>query len=230
MSKARVAIDTSILRGDAGLSGGPMKALTRFAANGHIEILIPSVVAREFTSKPSPRIEAMEELRKTLKNLKKTAPSELHTKIADFEKCVENDFDRHETIAKHRFAEWEKRTGATILLPAADHASRLIEKYFSGTLPFGSPKARTDIPDAFIVEAILDLSLQGPLLALAHDGRVADALRTNPGIKVFKTTKALLESEEFEDAMGDIDEIEADHQHANVAKVVKEFLRDNTRF
>src|ERR1035437_8937191 len=101
MSKARVAIDTSILRGDAGLSGGPMKALTRFAANGHIEILIPSVVAREFTSKPAPRIEAMDELRKTLKNLKKTAPSELHTKIADFEKCVENDFDRHETIGKH---------------------------------------------------------------------------------------------------------------------------------
>jgi hypothetical protein len=45
---------------------------------------------------------------------------------------------------------------------------------------------------------------------------VADALRTNPGIKVFKTAKALLESEEFEDALGDIDEIDAEHEHANV--------------
>src|SRR2546421_11594297 len=115
MCKVRVAIDTSILRGDAGLSSGPMKALTRFATNGHVEILIPSIVAGEFTSKPSARIEAVEELRKTLKNLKKTAPSELHKKIGDFETCVKEEFDRHETLAKQRFGEWEKRTGATIL-------------------------------------------------------------------------------------------------------------------
>src|ERR1035441_6373817 len=105
MSKVMVAIDTSILRGDGGLSGGPMKALARFAANGHIEIIIPSVVAREFTSKPSARIEAMEELRKTLKHLKKIAPNELHKKIADFEICAREEFDRHEDIAKQRFSE-----------------------------------------------------------------------------------------------------------------------------
>jgi hypothetical protein len=230
MCKVRIAIDTSILRGDAGLSSGPMKALTRFATNGHVEILIPSIVAGEFTSKPSARIEAVEELSKTLKNLKKTAPSELHKKIADFKTCVEEEFARHETLAKQRFGEWEKRIGATILQPAADHISRVIEKYFSGTLPFGSPKARTDIPDALIVEAMLDLTSQGPIFALAHDGRVADALKTNPGVKVFKTIKALLDSDDFQDALGEIDEIDAEHEQANVEKVVKEFLSGNSRF
>jgi hypothetical protein len=166
-----------------------MKALTRFAANGHVEILIPSVVAREFTSKPSTRIEAMEELRKALKNLKKTGLSELHKKITGFETSVEEEFDRHESIAKQRFAEWEKRTGAIILPPAADHTARVMDKYFAGTLPFSSEKARTDIPDALIVEAIFDLTSQGPIFALAQDGRVAEALRTNPGIKVFKAVK-----------------------------------------
>jgi hypothetical protein len=230
MSKVMVAIDTSILRGDGGLSSGPMKALTRFAANGHIEIIIPSVVAREFTSKPSARIEAMQELRKTLKNLKKIAPNELHKKIADFEICAREEFDRHEDIAKQRFSELQTLTGAVIMPPAADHAAKVMDKYFAGVLPFNSEKARTDIPDAFIVEAILDLTSEGPIFALAHDGRVADALRTTPGIKVFKTAKALLESEEFEDALGDIDEIDAEHEHANVDKAIKEFLRDSTKF
>jgi hypothetical protein len=230
MSKVRVAIDTSILRGDGGLSSGPMEALTRFAANGHVEILVPSVVAREFISKPSPRIEAMEELRKALKNLKKTGLTELHRKITDFETSVEEEFDRHETLAKQRFAEWEKRTGAVILPPAADHAAKVMDKYFAGTLPFKSEKARADLPDALLVEAILDLMSQGPMFALAHDGRVAEALKAHPGLKVFPTVKALLESDDFQDALGDIDEIDGEHEQANVEKVVTEFLRDNTKF
>src|SRR5947207_3031225 len=131
-----------------------MKALTRFAANGHIEIIIPSVVAREFTSKPSARIEAMEELRKTLKNQKKIAPNELHKKIADFEICAREEFDRHEDIAKQRFSELQTLTGAVIMPPAAGHAAKVMDKYFAGALPFNSEKARTDIPDAFIVGGI----------------------------------------------------------------------------
>ena len=44
-----------------------------------------------------------------------------------------------------------------------------------------------------ILECVVE-SVDGVGLLLDHDGREADALRTNPGIK---TTKALLESEEF---------------------------------
>jgi hypothetical protein len=39
-----------------------------------------------------------------------------------------------------------------------------------------------------------------------------------------------LESEEFEEALGEIDEIDAEHEQANVEKVVKEFLSVNARF
>ena len=102
--------------------------------------------------------------------LKKTSPNELHTKIADFETSVGEAFDRHETAAKDRFDEWQERTKAIILPITGYHAAKAMDKYFAGTLPFGSPKARTDIPDAFIVEAILDLASQEPLFAVAADG------------------------------------------------------------
>lgn len=230
MSKVRVAIDTSILRADAGLSSGPMEALTRYAANGHVEISIPSVVAREFTSKPSPRIEALAELRKALKTLKKTGLSALHQKITSFEAAVEEEFDRHEALARQRFTEWQKRTGGIILPPAADHAAKVMDKYFAGTPPFRSEKARDDFPDALVVEAMLDLTMQGPIFVLAHDDRVTRALETNTDIKVFRTVKELLDSKEFEEALGDIDEVHGEHEHANVQKIVKHFLRDHNRF
>jgi hypothetical protein len=45
-----------------------MEALARYAENEHVEILIPSIVAKEYTSKPSAKIEAMEDLRKTARS------------------------------------------------------------------------------------------------------------------------------------------------------------------
>jgi PIN domain len=231
MCKVKVAIDTSTLRSDARLSSGPMEALARFAEKGHVEILIPSVVAGEFTSKPSAKIESLEELHKTLKKLKYNVPSDLHVIIAEFETRIAEEFDRLEAVAKQRFTEWQKRTGAKIVQPAADHAARVMHKYFAGTLPFGSVKARTDIPDAFIVETILDLASQGELLAVADDGRVAEALKKIPVITVFKSIKNLLESDEFEEALADIGvDTETEYETANIDKVVMEFLRDHARF
>ena len=136
-----------------------------------------------------------------------------------------------EAAAKQRFNEWQTRTGAVIVQPAADHAAKVMEKYFAGAPPFGSVKARTDIPDAFIVESILDLASQDPLFAVAEDGRVAEALKKAPEITVFKSIRKLLGSDEFAEALADIGvDIEAEYEQANLEKVVAEFLRDRIRF
>ena len=208
-----------------------MEALARFAEKGHVEILIPSVVAGEFMTKPSAKIESLAELHKTLKNLKQNVPSHLHVTVAEFEQRIVGEFDKLEAAAKQRFAEWQKRTKATIVQPAADHAAKVMDKYFAGTLPFGSVKARTDIPDAFIVETILDRASHGQLFAVADDGRVAEALKKIPEITVFKNIKALLKSDEFDKALAEIGfDPETEYEKANIDKVVMEFLRDNARF
>ena len=208
-----------------------MEALARFAKKGHVEILIPSVVAGEFITKPSAKIDSLDELHKTLKNLKHNVPSDLHVTIAEFETRIVDEFDQVEAGAKQRFTEWQTRTGATIVQPADDHAARVMDKYFAGPLPFGSAKARTDIPDAFIVETILDLASQGALFAVADDGRVAEALKKIPEITVFKNIKTLLESDEFEEALAEIGvDTETEYEKVNIEKVVMEFLRDHARF
>ena len=189
------------------------------------------MVAGEFISTPSAKIESLEELRKTLKRLKQNVPSDLHVTIGEFETRIEEEFDRLEAVAKQRFTEWQKRTGAIIVQPAADHTARVMNKYFAGTLPFASVKARADIPDAFIVETILDLGLQRELFAVAADGRVAEALRKMPEITVFKSIRELLEANKFEEALADIHvDTETEYERSNIDKVVTEFLRDHARF
>ena len=231
LSKVRVVIDTSTLRSDARLSSGPMEALARFAEKGYVEILIPYVVAQEFTTRPSSKIESQSELHVTLKKLKQNVPKDLHVPIAEFQTRIADEFDKLESDAKQRFTEWQTRTGATIVNPGSDHAMKVMAKYFAGVLPFGSVKARADIPDAFIVEAILDLASKGQLFAIAKDDRMLRALQNLPNIKVFTNIKKLLESDQFDEALAEIGvDTETEYETENVEKVVTEFLRDHARF
>jgi len=208
-----------------------MEALARFAEKGHVEILIPYVVAGEFTTKPSSKIESLAELHKTLKKLKQNIPSEFHSTISEFETRIENEFNKLEAAAKQRFTEWQARTGAIIIDSGPDHAKKVMEKYFAGTPPFGSVKARTDIPDAFIVETILELASEGQLFAVAQDDRVVMALGNRAEIATFTSIENLLKSKEFDEALAEIGvDAETEYEKANVDKVVMEFLRDHSRY
>lgn len=180
MPKIRIVIDTSALRNDSRLSSGPMEALARFAEQGHVEVLIPHVVAEEFTTLPSTKIETMAELRKTLKNLRQTAPSDVHKDIEDFESRIGEAFERLESAAKQRFEHWVLRTGDKTVYAGRDDADKVLKKYFAGVPPFKRVKARDDFPDAFIVETIFDLAEHGSILVISGDKGLTAALETSP--------------------------------------------------
>jgi hypothetical protein len=177
MRKIRVAIDTSALRGE-NLSTGPITALALHGEKGLVEIFVSSVVEGEYTTKTSTKLECLAQLDKALKNLKSQAPNDLHPKIAEFGDHVRETFGRHEEGARDRFEAWKARSRAVIVPPGPDDATKVMDKYFAGTPPFGSIKARTDIPDAFIFEAIITLALKAPLFAVAADGRLSEALKS----------------------------------------------------
>jgi hypothetical protein len=208
-----------------------MEALVRYAEKGYVEIIIPSIVGGEFASNPSRRIQSLAELRKCLNDLKQSFPTDLHSAINEFESRISKAFDNLDASAKQRFDELKKRTGARIVEPSADHATTVFNKYFNGLPPFGSAKARTDIPDAFIVEAIAGFATEGDLFAIAQDGRLTEALKKIPNVTVFGSVKDLLESDGFQDALTDVEILAGtEFEKANVERLVEEFKRHNTRF
>src|SRR5882724_634205 len=127
MANVRVALDTSSLRRDPTLKGAALEALARFAEEGYIDIIIPSVVANEFATLPSPKIEALATRRQTLKELRKMTPDELYAKIVQFEDELTSEFAKLEAAAKASLDAWMARTHATIEDVQPDHAARVLK-------------------------------------------------------------------------------------------------------
>lgn len=219
----RVAIDTSVLRRDPRLRGGGFEALARLAEAGHVEIFIPEPVAKEFVSLPTDKATAVGGLRRALSDFRRAMPDEFAQTIESFDDDVSTQIQEIEAAAESVFNAWVARTGAEIVGAGADHAQRVLEKYFEGQPPFKTRKSRGDFPDAFIVEILAELASNEPLLVATGDKRMAEALASRQNITVFDDLRSLLDADDFDDVKS---EVEAE----NVPRLLHLLLDNKGRF
>lgn len=205
MGKPRVVLDTNTLRADPTLTSGGFEALARFAEEGYVDVILPRVVVSEFFALPSAKLEALANLRKTLKDLRKQTPDKLHESIGNFEDTMRAEFDLMDKSAQTALEAWIKRTGATIEESKPEHTSRVLDKYFGGVPPFRHVKSRDDFPDAFIYECIADLAKDGEILTVGRDKGLSGALATTKNVVVYPSLKELLESDEFDDLRTEVE-------------------------
>jgi hypothetical protein len=193
----RVAIDTNIFHSDRSLRGGPFEVLARLAEAGYVEILIPEVVAKEFTSPSNEQIEAVANLQRALKDLRREFPKKLTPRIDAFKEDVKELSESLESEAQGTFNLWMQRVKGRVINPGGEHARRILAKYFGGGLPFGSRKARKDFPDAFIAEIVLDLAVDQELIFVTSDNRMQTTFANVSSVSVFDSLEGLLKSNEF---------------------------------
>lgn len=84
-----------------------------------------------------------------------------------------------------------------IVALAPDHGERAWQRYFDVGVPFNQEQEREDrrkdIPDAWILEAAIDVKTRHPgLLALCGDGKLSDALKS-ADIRVYRKTHEVLD-------------------------------------
>jgi len=219
----RAALDTSIFRRDPQLRGGSFEALARLAEAGYVDIFIPEPVAREFVSLPTNKASAVSGLRKALSDLRRTMPDAFAQAIESFEGDVTAQIKEIENSAESVFNAWVTRTHAELVGPSGDHAQRVLDKYFEGKPPFKTRKSRADFPDAFIVEILVALAREEPLLVATADKPMADALAGRDNITVFEDLRSLLDSDEFEDVRS---EVEAE----NIPRLLHLLLESKSRY
>jgi hypothetical protein len=193
----RVAIDTNIFHNDRSLSGGSFEVLARLAEAGYVEILIPEVVAKEFASLSSEQIEGAAKVQEAIKGIRSVFPKKFTSRIDALKKDFKELSKSLEFEARSTFDQWMQRVNGRVINPGGDHAQRILTKYFDGSLPFGSRKARTDFPDAFIAEIILDLAVNQELFFVTFDKRMQTAFADVSNITVFDSLENLLRSKEF---------------------------------
>jgi len=231
MPKIRVLIDTSALRSDPKFTSAASQALARYAEEGYLEILIPHVVAGEFSTLPGPKLALLDEMHAALNKFRGNTPEDFHDAIAGFKESISEGFEELQKTAPARFDQWIARTGAAILPEGPGHGERVMKRYFAGEPPFRRPKSRDDIPDAFIVETILDLAATGSLFVVVGDKRLADACKDTSGITVFGSARELAESHYLEDEIEDLrDEVETANEQENVKIIAKTFVAEKEKF
>jgi len=147
--------------------------------------------------------------------------------VVAFESDLGDEFAKIQETTASRFDNWIKRAGAQIVPVADQHGSKVLDRYFYGKLPFRSAKARQDLPDAFVLEAMVDLAKDGPLLAVIHDKKLSEAVAQIERVTVFRDAKSVIESDSFVALKG---EVLSQYELENVRHAVKAFVQQESRF
>lgn len=192
-----VFFDTSYLRG-VSFGDGELQKLLRYSREGELKIFIPHIVWEER------RTQLLEDAKDDVTKLRAAFRKVVDRAARDLVLSglprpslgIWSDADM-DTNSRSTLGSYAAEHKIQIVEIGSDHATRAWERYFTVGLPYkaGQPRKnrRKDIPDAWILEAAIDLARLHPnLVALCPDGKLSDALTAIP-IAVFKTASEILD-------------------------------------
>jgi PIN domain len=220
-----VLIDTSIYSQHKQLTSAAFRTLKTLCRENQVRLYVPLVVKGERITQTIS--EAEEYLDTAASALNKVSKLALHPDERGTVKEVRESILRLKgTLAKSAerfFDDFVIETNAQVELIASDHAGRVFEDYFSGGPPFKRRKNRDDIPDAFIFQAIRDLSTRvGSLYAVTNDTRLGETAGQITGVMVFRTINEFIQHEPIQRLL------KADKLNAELAPLVDQLKRQGS--
>lgn len=202
-----ILVDTSVLRTE-GWQSAALSSLFELSKDGQVEIIIPDVVFEE--RRTQWRQDYKKKIADSARFLAAAAKDAL---LGDVEKApIESaaaalaPANDPETLSNTVVSRYFDQAKAIIRPTEAAEHQEVMSRYFSGDDPFPEPKARKDIPDAYVYLAARNEQLKsGDLLVLCEDGNLRKAIQKIDGIEVFKTVQDLLESAPLVEALNKVE-------------------------
>lgn len=200
MSKAaaalpKIILDSSVLR-SAGWRSAAVASLFELARNGQIEVIIPQMAFEE--RRTQWRDDYAKKIKEGIRHIESARQDPLlDTKIvAALEGAVQHlqSISNAEEVSKRVIASYFAKGAKVEPQDLADGAT-VIENYLSGAAPFSGVKARKDIPDAYIYEAVKrHANPAKPVYFATGDENLADYVSAIPGAVVLRDVAELMES------------------------------------
>lgn len=191
-----VFLDTNVYSSDRFRLGQGFKTLGGLCKSGHVEVMLPYMVKREFETQLE--VNATEILAGFEKNSKRLAggpiPDDLRGELDAF--LAKLKARREEVIGSHNanFSAWlNEHAVAEIPLNGNDVISAM-GNYFSAGPPFQSAKRREDIPDAMIYQTVVRAAEDGPIVFVSSDQKFAGALSGTGNITHYNDLNAFIAS------------------------------------
>lgn len=199
-----LVIDTNIFRKNPRLDSPEFKSLAYIAKISCIQLHIPYVIQREFSSYLE------HEQRKKILSATKSISGAVNydgsgEKTSELIKQLEELKASTDELVSERsksFTDWIEINHVEVIPLSLDQASEALEAYFDGSLPFKEPKVRKDIPDSFIYQSIINLhdQFKDDLLVIIKDGSLREAC-VSRGIFAYESLTELLEIEEIQECL-----------------------------
>ena len=188
-------LDTNILH-EEGLHSASMKRLARLVTARSIAVYVPELVKREYVSK---RIaEASEKSATYVASLtdfakKFFADDAMQAELGKISQGIAQAMSEFPAAVESSFSAWQKIVQANVIELDMNSTAKVFEEYFEGKGAFRKLKQRDDIPDAFIANAIIELSQNTENVHVAvKDGVLSKYLSTIAGLEIVSDVKAFL--------------------------------------
>ena len=201
-----VFLDTSVLPRNPHWAPAEFRALEELCKEGEVTVYLSSVAEREWiTQMKSEFLDKVKGIKDATKELLRDPWSsnlESRASLVELRDWFNENANSVDNLAADSARAILEQLNPNILAIKGEHARDAFEKYFRGDAPYGSLKARDDIPDAFILESVHDIELSEDerIFAVIGDRRSRKAASAVPTVDTFSSLEELLETPEFEHA------------------------------
>ena len=196
----KLILDTNVYSSDKLRLGQGFKTLGGLSKGGHVELLLPYIVKREFeTQLEASASEIVSGLEKNGVALANGPISDDLREMLDafMAKLADQKQEVIESQSAH-FSAWLEDHAVTVLALNGKHAIAAMENYFSAGPPFQSAKRRQDIPDAMIYQALVNSAEGGPIVFVCNDQKLANAIIGIANITVYKDLNEFIASDDIQ--------------------------------
>lgn len=196
----KVVLDTNAYTSDKFRLGQGFKTLGSLCQNGHVEVVLPYIVKREFeTQLDASASEIMVDFEKASKRMARgPIPADLRASLDELR--LRFSERREEVVASHafNFAGWRRTYAVTELPLSGDHAVAAMQNYFTAGPPFQSAKKRDDIPDALLYQEVVNLSQIDPIVFICKDKNLSESIANVANITHYIDLNAFAASAEVQ--------------------------------
>lgn len=201
--KIHILLDSNIYRHNPQRNNLEFKAIAKLCRSGSIQLHIPFVIEKEFSSYQL--IEQTTLLNQCISLFNNLQNKGLHGSLTADAAALENGAKRLlRDVRKNGddFGEWADSLGAQRHSLNLAQAQLALNAYFEGTPPLKEPKIRKDIPDSFIFQSTKDILKESPgLRVVIHDRKLREAVSSELNVTCYENLKEFINEEAIQDLL-----------------------------
>ena len=198
-----IFLDTQVFEGVSfNFKTTTLVSLQEQVEKGNVRLVLTDITIREVKARIEKtvlaQLEGFQKFKHNARVLRSSLLPEVKAALGVDEKHVIADL-------RQQFDEFLQRTKAEIIDTSALLAGPVFEKYFDTKPPFGAGDKKSEFPDAFVVDGLVEWTRKNaePLYVISRDRHFRDACQQHKTLYEYATLSTLLDRIIFDDAVAE---------------------------